>query len=107
MPTEGNYNQGEVMNIRIPAILGSGLLLCWSAVAQDNTSAPTQITTSDGRTYQNVSVQRVDPDGLLVNYQPQPAGFGVAKLKFRNLPDSVREQYKYDADRANAFEQQQ
>jgi hypothetical protein len=95
------------MNIRISAILGSGLLLCWSAVAQDNTSAPTQITTADGRTYQNVSVQRVDPDGLLVSYQPQASGLGVAKLKFRDLPDSVREQYKYDADRAKTFEQQQ
>lgn len=93
------------MNIRVSAILGSGLLLCWTAAAQNN--APTQITTTDGRTYQNVSVQRVDPDGLVVSYEPQPSGFGVAKLKFRDLPDSVREQYKYDADRANTFEQQQ
>jgi hypothetical protein len=95
------------MNIRTSAILGAGLMLCWIAAAQDNTSAPQQITTTDGRTYQNVTLQRVDPDGLLVSYAPQPFGFGVAKLKFRDLPDSLREQYKYDADRANNFEQQQ
>jgi len=66
-----------------------------------------QITTSDGRTYNDAAVERVEADGLVINYLPQGGGVGVAKLKFRNLPDSLRNQYGYDADRAAKYEAEQ
>ena len=69
--------------------------------------AATSLTTLDGKTYSDVTVQRADPDGLLVFYTPPGGGMGVAKLKFRNLPDPVRQQYGYDAQRAVEFERQQ
>ncbi|PWU20628.1 MAG: hypothetical protein C5B50_03565 [Verrucomicrobia bacterium] len=66
-----------------------------------------QFTTSDGRTYNDANVEQVEPDGLLVKFQPPGGGFGIVKLKFRNLPDSVRSQYSYDADRASKYEADQ
>ncbi len=73
----------------------------------DTRSIPAQITTSDGQIYHNVSLIRSEPDGLIVSYQPEGGGVGLAKLKFRNLPDSLRNQYGYDADKAAGFEAQQ
>lgn len=90
------------MNVRKLSILVPAAVLCWTAVAQAG-----DITTTDGRIYHNATVQRAEPDGLVATYEPEPGGFGVAKLKFRNLPDSVRNQYNYNADKANTFENQQ
>src|SRR5277367_4755418 len=58
-----------------------------NAATQNDASFPSQITTRDGKTYCGVEKVRVDPDGILVNYQPGPGGYGLAKLKFRNLPE--------------------
>jgi hypothetical protein len=62
-----------------------------------------RITTLDGKVYEKVSVQRIEPDGLLVEFSPRDNSFGTAKLKFRNLPTDLRERYGYDAARAEAF----
>jgi|ERR1051325_2618205 hypothetical protein len=90
------------MKIRFLVIGG---MLLGSFVSAETT--PTQITTSDGRTYNHASVLRAEPDGIVISFQPEPAGIGMAKLKYRNLPDSLRSQYSYDADKASAFETQQ
>lgn len=93
---------------KLSMVLATVLSGCLGATAQGDTRQPlAQITTSDGQIYRNVTVLRADPDGLLVNYQPEPAGIGLAKLKFRNLPDSLRSQYGYDAAKAEGFETQQ
>ena len=90
------------MNVRKLSIMVPLAVLCWTAAAKAD-----DITTTDGRIYHNAIVQRAEPDGLVATYEPEPGGFGVAKLKFRNLPDSVRNQYNYNADKANTFETQQ
>ncbi len=97
------------MNIRTLTLLTqAGLLACWTfAVSAQNASGPTQITTTDGHTYHNAIVQSVEPDGLLVRYTPDQGGLGMATLKFRNLPDNLRNQYGYDEQKANAYEQDQ
>ncbi len=96
------------MNIRtFSLLLPAGLLFCFSAAGQSNPNLLAQITTSDGRIYRQVEVVRVEPDGIVVNYQPERPGIGMAKLKFRNLPDAVRNQYGYDPQRATDFEAQQ
>lgn len=72
-------------------------------LAADETAAtqlPDQITTLDGKNYEKVVLDRVDPDGLLVLFAPAGGGAGAAKLKFRNLPPELRERYGYDAARA-------
>ena len=63
-----------------------------------------RITTLDGKTYENATLERVDPDGLLVAFAPVQGGSGSAKLKFRNLPGELREQYGYDPARALDYE---
>jgi hypothetical protein len=65
---------------------------------------PHQITTLDGKTYEKVILDRVEPDGLLVLFSPAEGGSGTAKLKFRNLPVELRERYGYDADRVADYE---
>lgn len=78
------------------------------AAASTETQPPprhfAKLTTLDGKTYEQVSVQKVQPDGLLVEFNLPGGGFGTAKLKFRNLPETVRERYSYDPRQAEAFE---
>lgn len=88
--------------------MAGGLLGSGAAHAQSEVnSAPTQITTNDGRTYNDVTVLHPDPDGLVVSYQPAAPGIGLAKLKFRNLPDSLRNRYGYNEQAAAQYEAQQ
>lgn len=65
---------------------------------------PDRITTLDGRSYEKVVVERVEPDGLLVRFAPAGGGLGAVKLKFRNLPAEWREEYRYDAAQAADYE---
>jgi len=62
------------------------------------------ITTTDGKTYRNVSLVRTEPDGLVIQYQPERPGIGMAKLNFRILPESLRSRYGYDPTKAATFE---
>lgn len=90
------------------ALLASGLLAGLQIQAQTAGSAPTiTITTVDGRVYNDVTVIRSDPDGLLVNYTPDGGGIGMAKLRFRNLPNDLRSRYGYDEKSASDYEQRQ
>jgi len=72
-----------------------------------NTSALDEITTRNGTRYRNVTVQRVDPDGLTISYAPVGGGMGAAKLKFENLPDDLQQRYGYDTNKAAAYRAQQ
>jgi hypothetical protein len=65
---------------------------------------PTEIRTLDGRTYRVVNVQKVEPDGLFVEFVPAGGGIGLTKIKFRDLPDSFQQQYGYTAEKAAAYE---
>jgi len=65
---------------------------------------PDRITTLDGKTYEKVTLEKVDPDGLLVVFAPVEGGSGSAKLKFRNLPAELRERFGYDPARASDYE---
>src|SRR5882724_7202558 len=89
----------KTRKLNIP--IAATLLSCF--VANGQTSDSSTITTSDGKTYQNVEVLRADPDGIIVSYQPEKPGIGMAKLKFSNLPDSVRTKYSYDTEKSAAF----
>ena len=77
------------------------------APGKTNLAQPGEITTLDGKTYKNVTVQGIDPDGLTIGYPLAGGGSGAAKLKFKNLPDNLRRQYNYDPDRAAAYEARQ
>jgi hypothetical protein len=96
-------------------LLGALALACTArqALAANETTATQRpdaaplrdrITTLDGKSYEKVVLDRVEPDGLLVLFAPAEGGSGAAKLKFRNLPTELRERYEYDAARAEDYE---
>ena len=66
---------------------------------------PSKIVTTDGKTYNAVKLQRVLPDGLLVRYQPDSGGMGLARLKFVNLSESLQQQFGYDPKQAAIFQE--
>jgi hypothetical protein len=68
---------------------------------------PAEITTVDGKTYAGLTVQKVDPDGLLVEYKPAGGGIGITKIKFKDMPANLQQQYHYDPNIAGAFETRQ
>jgi hypothetical protein len=88
-------------------VLPTALAICAVAATQTDASLPTTITTRDGKTYSGVEMVRVDPDGILVNFQPTEGGYGFAKLKFRRLSDDLQKQYGYDEKKAADFENEQ
>ena len=63
--------------------------------------------TSDGKVYNAVKLSRIEPDGLLIEYQPVSGGIGLAKLKFAMLSESLQKQFGYDPLKASAFEHQE
>jgi hypothetical protein len=93
----------HLLTLLLPGALAIGLQ---AVQAQTQTAVP-QVTTTDGRIYRNVTVLRSDPDGLLINYEAEQPGVALAKIKFRNLPDSLRKQYNYEEQKATEFETQQ
>jgi hypothetical protein len=70
-------------------------------------SHPAEITTVDGKTYAGLTVQKIDPDGLLVEYKPPGGGIGITKIKFKDMPANLQQQYHYDSDKAGAYETRQ
>jgi hypothetical protein len=76
-----------------------GLGLC----AQGNA---TSISTTDGVTYNNVTSQRVDPDGLFIQYTLPDGGIGMSKVKFSRLSSDQQKQFGFDAAKARDYETQ-
>ena len=95
------------MKVQSISTFAALLLIGCVAGAQTDTKFPSQITTSDGKLYNGAEKLRVDPDGILVSYQPVERGIGLAKLKFRDLPDDLQKQYGYDPKSAAEYEKQQ
>lgn len=65
---------------------------------------PDTIITLQGKSYPSARLVRAEPDGITVQYTPQASGVGLAKLKFRNLPEKIRQEFKYDEAAASEFE---
>jgi len=92
------------------------LLLAWlwaaSCLAQvsGSSAAPSapsgggDIVTRSGDTYKNARIQKAAPDGLVIAYTPANGGIGISKIKFKDLPDDLQQQYGYNPTNAAAFE---
>jgi hypothetical protein len=48
-------------------------------------------------------LQRVDPDGIAINYVPESGGLGMASLKFRNLPIDIQQACGFDPQSEEAY----
>jgi hypothetical protein len=76
-------------------------------MATSSNSLPAKIITTDGKTYNAVTLLKIQPDGLLVQYQPDAGGLGLTTLKFANFPQPLQKQFGYDPAKASAFERAQ
>jgi hypothetical protein len=83
------------MKTLIIAMLGLGLAAG---------SRAENLSTTDGTTYHNITIQRADPDGLSIAYTPAGGGLGVAKVKFSQLTADQQKQFDYDPAKAQEFE---
>ncbi len=73
------------------------LILCFaSVVLADDFKA------IDGKEYKNVTVSRVEPDGIVLVSKS-----GISKVYFTELPKEVQERFHYDAAQAAAFSTEQ
>jgi hypothetical protein len=78
-------------------------LIAASSVAVAANTFPA-ITTTDGKTYDHITAQRTDPDGLYIEYTLPGNGLGCAKLKFNRLSADLQKEYGYDAEAAKKYE---
>lgn len=60
------------------------------------------LTTVTGKVYEEVTISKVDPDGLKIMHSG-----GIAKVKFSDLNTELQEKYGYDPSAAQGFEQAQ
>ena len=58
--------------------------------------------TTDGQEYKNVTVTRVEPDGIVIMSKS-----GISKVYFTELPKDVQDRFNYDAAKATAFSAEQ
>src|SRR5213593_1818123 len=56
----------------------------------------------DGKEYKNVTVSRVEPDGIVVKTKS-----GISKLYFTELPKDVQQRFDYDPQKATAYSAEQ
>jgi hypothetical protein len=72
-------------------VLFIGLTLALQAVAED-------LTTITGKQLLGVSIERVEPDGLVVMTDS-----GIEKVPFSELPEDVQKKYGFDPQKAAQF----
>jgi hypothetical protein len=58
--------------------------------------------TVNGKEYKDVTITRVDPDGIVVKTKS-----GVSKVYFAELPKDVQERFHYDQQKASAYSAEQ
>lgn len=82
-------------------ILGSVFALALGAKAGGGDSERTLrvLETLDGRVFDDVAIDSVDPNGLLFRHRD-----GIAKIRFANLNPAIREAYGFTEEDALAFE---
>jgi hypothetical protein len=73
------------------------LISCVAAVALAD-----DFRTIDGREYKNVTVSRVEPDGIVLKSKS-----GISKVYFIELPPEVQKRFHYDVANATAYSAEQ
>jgi hypothetical protein len=67
-------------------------VLCVSLALADD------FKTIEGKEYKNVTVKRVEPDGLVLSSKS-----GISKVYFAELPKDVQQRFNYDPEKAAAY----
>lgn len=63
-----------------------------------------KIVTRSGVVYQNVEIQKIEPDAITINYTLTNGGFGACKIPLAELPISLQQRFGYDPQNALAYE---
>ena len=77
----------------------AALALCVQARAQDNT-----LSTTDGISYTGITLKRIEPDGMYIEYTIPGGGIGMSKIKFERLSGAIRSQFGYSETAAHDYE---
>lgn len=64
-----------------------------------------EIRKSDGTIYPNVTVEQVDPAGLTISFVNENGTAVLKRIPFEELDAAVRQQYRYDPERARRYEE--
>jgi thiol-disulfide isomerase/thioredoxin len=75
----------------------ASFILCFTAVALAD-----DFKLVDGKEYNNVTVSRVEPDGIVLRTKS-----GISKVYFAELPNDIQERFHYNAAIASAYSAQQ
>jgi len=75
--------------------------LAISAALSSSIGLADDFKTIDGKEYKNVTVSRVEPDGLVLKSKS-----GISKVYFTELPKEVQERFHYNAQQAAQFTSQ-
>jgi hypothetical protein len=78
------------------------LTLLLTAVVCADSSSPLTITTRAGKSFYECKVTRVDADGIAFTHRD-----GVVKIAFKDLPESLRQQFRHDPKKAAAQQRAQ
>lgn len=62
------------------------------------------LSTTDGSAYNDITKERVDPDGLYIEYNMGGGGIGMSKIKFTRLSPDLQKKYGYDEAKAKDYE---
>ena len=73
------------------------LILCVASVVLAD-----DFKTIDGKEYKNVTVKRVEPDGIVLT-----SSSGISKVYFTELPEEVQERFHYDQAKSDAYSAEQ
>ena len=73
------------------------LIICFASIALAD-----DFKTIDGKEYKNVTVSRVEPDGIVLITKS-----GISKIYFTELPKEVRARFNYDPEKAAAYSAEQ
>src|SRR5438874_5148984 len=73
------------------------LIVCFASVALAD-----DFKAIDGKEYKNVTVSRVEPDGIVLISKS-----GISKVYFTELPKEVQERFHYNAANAAAYSTEQ
>lgn len=73
-------------------------MLVLEIVALTSVTVAEDFKTLDGKEYKNVTVSRVEPDGIVL-----VSTSGISKLYFAELPEQIQQRFRYDPAKAAAY----
>ena len=75
---------------------------CFALLAVVSAASARDLTTTDGVTYTNAVLKRVEPDGITISHVG-----GLVKLHPSKLPEELREKFHFNAQQAAEYARQQ